>query len=106
LRIVYRPDAILFHDKRLSVEGEWQSSPAERFYSSEAALFMAHKWSRPDLVELILTDFQVNGDAEQIAARNSFLAKRESGDLPLPLDNGHQIAKFEGGNYSKHRFFL
>ena len=105
-RVVFQPAAVLFHDKLLSTEGNWQPTSAERFYSAEAALIMAHKWSRPDLVEKILADFSASTNTDVTAARNSYLDRLKNGSLPEPLDEKNQIGSFILGNYGKHRFCL
>jgi hypothetical protein len=104
--VVFQPAAVLFHDKRLSTEGKWQPTSAERFYSAEAALIMAHKWSRPDLVEKILADFSASTNTDVTAARNSYLDRLKNRSLPEPLDKKNQIGSFILGNYGKHRFYL
>lgn len=50
-KVIYVPSAVAFHDKRVSANAEWQPTNAERYYSAEAALFMAYKWSNPERVE-------------------------------------------------------
>jgi hypothetical protein len=105
-RVVFQPAAVLFHDKRLSTEGKWQPTSAERFYSAEAALIMAHKWSRPDLVEKILADFSASTNTDVTAARNSYLDRLKNRSLPEPLDKKNQIGSFILGNYGEHRFHL
>jgi GT2 family glycosyltransferase len=105
-RVVFQPAAVLFHDKRLSTEGMWQPTSAERFYSAEAALIMAHKWSRPDLVEKILKDFSASTNTDVTAAKTSYLDRLKNGSLPVPLDQDNRIGSFILGNYGEHRFYL
>ena len=51
-QVIHQPSARVFHDKRIQVDGRLVVSDAERYYSAEAALLMAWKYSRPDLVAL------------------------------------------------------
>jgi GT2 family glycosyltransferase len=105
-KVVFVPSAGVFHDKRLSETGEWQASAAERYYSAEAALLLAHKWSRPDRVRKILEDFD-NIPDENLRKAASVFREREAGDrLPTPLDPEHQVGQFVGQYYAKHRFDL
>jgi hypothetical protein len=44
-RVVYQPTACVFHDKRLDPDGQIVAGEAEVYYSAEASLMMAWKWS-------------------------------------------------------------
>ena len=105
-RVIHQPAALVFHDKRLSDGGAWQPSNAEHYYSAEAALFLAHKWSRPDLVDDILLDFKSSDSQSLRKAVKAFEQKRDNGDLPAPLDSAHEVGQFVGAFYAKHRFKL
>ena len=104
-KVIFSPNAVVFHDKRVSQEGAWQPSSAERRYSAEAALLMAHKWSRPDLVESISRKF-AKGGADEAAALKNYEDKKKAGTLPTPRDPGHRIAEFHNHFYTKHRYSL
>ena len=103
---MFQPAAICFHDKRLSDEATWQSTGAESYYSAEAGLMMAHKWSRPDLVKSALNFFVGSGDTNLEKAAKVFLDREAAGTLPKPRDPKHKIAEFDGFMYAKHRFEL
>lgn len=103
-RVVYEPAARVFHDKRLTTTGDWPASSAEIYYSAEAAIFLAHKYSRDDLVEQLLQQFRDEGSEAVLKAVAAFEAKRSSGSLPAQLDPQHTVAQFRNGNYAVHRF--
>jgi GT2 family glycosyltransferase len=105
-RLVFQPAAVCFHDKRLSSEGAWQPSGAERYYSAEAGLMMFHKWSYPESVQETLEHFQSSSDPDLLNAARKFLERRERGKLPVPRDPEHNVARFDGAFYCKHRFPL
>jgi GT2 family glycosyltransferase len=105
-RVIFQPAAVAFHDKRLSPAGQWQPTVAERYYSAESALVLAHKWSRPDLVREYLDDFTASGDADMARAVRSFEQMRTEGRLPRPLDPEHRIGQFVNSSYARHRFAL
>lgn len=105
-RVIFQPAAPAFHDKRLSPAGTWQPSGAERYYSAEAALFLAHKWSRPDLVKKYLIDFSTSPDENQIKAARVFEQRRDEGRLPEPVDGRHAVGQFVEIFYAKHRYPL
>ena len=47
-KIIYQPLAPAYHAKTVSAEGKWQPTQTEVYYSAEAAILMAHKWSNPE----------------------------------------------------------
>lgn len=106
LKVIFNPSAIVFHDKRLSPEGAWQAGWAERYYSSEAAVLMAHKWSRPDLAKQYLDFFRHHGDDVQRRAAQAIDERIVEGRMPTPRDAEQKIATFEEHFYAKHRYPL
>lgn len=103
-RAVYEPAAAVFHDKRLTITGDWPASAAEVYYSAEAALLLSYKYSRSDITESLLTQYRdERNDAVQKAAFE-FERRRTAGELPQQLDANHRVAEFVNGNYAVHRF--
>lgn len=105
-KLIYRPRAVVYHAKRLSSTGNWQPTNAERYYSVEAALMMAYKWSENKLLAKYLWDFTRSKDEIFNKAANEFKKKRKKGLLPEQLDKEHKIATFVNGEYTKHRFVM
>lgn len=105
-KVIFQPGAVAFHDKRLSDEGKWQPSSAERYYSAEAALLLAHKWSRPEIVEKIRGEFLARGDPVSSRALAAYEERLRDGLLPVPRDAGHRVGLFLGGMYALHRYGL
>jgi hypothetical protein len=103
-RIVYRPEAFVFHDKRLTPEGGWMPGEPERYYSAEAALLLPYKFSRPDLTEQHLHQFRASGDPNLLKAAAAYQSRVETGRLPQPIDPDHRIAEFVDGNYGRMRY--
>lgn len=104
-KIIYQPTALVYHSKKLSVSGEWMPTSAETYYSAEAALFMAHKYSNPKRVEKLLKIFLAQNGPEKKAAEE-FLSRKKEGTLPEVLDKEHKVATFVGDYYSENRFVL
>lgn len=104
LRVVHQPAATVFHDKRVGSDLAVPPSQAEKYYSAEAALILAHKWSRPDLVESILSEFDAHGQGYHKAAATAFRDRRKHKRLPTPVDPGHDVGQFIAGHYAEHRF--
>jgi hypothetical protein len=103
-RVVHRPSARVFHDKRLSSDGSWSVGSAEEYWSAEGALVLAHKYSRPDRVKAIRKDLLAHGSEAQRKAVADFDGRAAEGRLPEPLDHDHAVGQFVAGNYARHRY--
>ena len=103
-RIIYVPEAMAFHAKSLSVDGKWEATEAEHYYSAEAGLLMAYRWSREDILENILTYFESSSSTYHQKAKETFEKLMKEGKLPKKLDKDHKIADFVDGGYGKSRF--
>lgn len=105
-QVVFQPAAVVFHDKYLSNDGRWQPTGAEVRFSAQAALLIAHKWSKPGLVKAILKIFDASDEPEQKAAAAEFRRRRRRGELVEPRDPEHRIGTFSKGRYAEHRYSL
>lgn len=105
-KLIYQPSAVVFHDKRLGPGGMWKPASSEKYYSAEAALFMAHKYSRPDIVKRLLASFEQSNIDHLTKAASTFRERQEKDTLPQPIDKGGKVSKFIGDFYTKHRFDL
>ena len=103
-KIIYNPRAVVFHAKTLSSAGSWKPTSAEIYYSAEAAILMAHKYSNPVRVEKLLNQFDTSGGTDEKKAASEFRKRKKEGTLPMPIDPEHKIAKFLGDYYSEMRF--
>jgi hypothetical protein len=103
-RVVYQPSACVFHDKRLDGEGQILAGEAEVYYSAEASLMMAWKWSNPELLERSRQDLLRSGLDAHRRAVHEFDTRRADGQLPARLDAEGKVAQFVGANYAVHRF--
>lgn len=105
-RVVYQPSAAVFHDKRLSPGGKWAPTSSEQYFSAEAAMLIAYKYSRPDIAER-LHSFYSKSDSDHLRRAAAELDRRkEANSLPDPIDPKHRVAVFKGDFYTKHRFPL
>lgn len=104
--IMYRPDCPVYHAKRLSATANWQPTAAEIYYSQEAALLIAYKYSNMELFKELYKKFKNSEDkaGERIIAR--FEAMKQQGILPKQLDPDHKVARFVNGNYSDFKYVL
>lgn len=105
-KIYYCPDAVVYHAKTLSSSGKWTPTSAEVYYSAEASLLIAYKWSNNKRAERLYKAFSTSSDTNLKKAAQHFKELKESGKLPQQIDSKHKVAKFIGDYYTKHRFNL
>lgn len=102
---VHQPAAVGFHDKKLDEAGSIEPSPLERRYSAQAALMLAHKFGRDDIVEQTLKALIGGlGTPEQADEARKFAKRRDNNELVEPVKNGVDIAEFLGDTYGRHRW--
>ena len=103
--IIYQPSAMFFHSKHLSTTCKCCSTSAEKYYSMEAALFMAYKWSNNKRVKMLLNSWKhASGAPRRIYQK--FMERKENGTLPPQLDPQGRVATFLGDEYSPNRFTM
>ena len=103
-RVVFEPAAAVFHDKRLTITGDWPAGAAEIYYSAEAAILLAHKYSRPDIVKSLVARYTKDGSEAVLKAVAEYRKRAAAGTLPTPVDPAHKVAEFVKDNYAVHRF--
>jgi GT2 family glycosyltransferase len=106
LKVIFQPAAVAFHDKRLTQEGKWVATAAERYYCLEAALFLSYKWSRSDITDPAIDYFLSSGEENMVRAARVFMKKKEEGRLPIQLDKTHSVGQFIEFLYARHRYPL
>lgn len=102
--VVFEPSARVYHDKRLSISGDWHPGDAEVYYSAEAALLLAHKYSRPGRVGDLLKAYGSETEPMVHKAVAEYVRRRAAGTLPIPIDTKNEVGQFIKGNYAEHRF--
>lgn len=105
-KLCYCPDCPVYHAKRLSGTGSWQPTSAEVYYSLEASLLMAYKWSFDARFHELLDRFSVSSDPLEQKVYRSWEERRRSGRLPQRLDPSHRVGRLVGENYAAHRYTL
>ena len=105
-KVIYRPEAVAYHPKRLNSGARWMPTSTEEYYASETALLLAYKWNNNNRVSKLLEVFE-NGTPSQQQARKAFLKRKAAGTLPNQIVDDEQVASFyPTGTYAKHRFDL
>lgn len=106
-QIYYQPLAPVYHAKRLNSNAGWKPTAAEEYYSAEAAILMAHKWSYPVHVQKLLRAYSESTNPNQKKAAEHYRQLKREGKLPAPIDPEHKVGRFvDGGYYAENRFTL
>ena len=90
-RVIYCPSAVVFHDKRLSSDGHYVPTNAEIYYSLEARLLMAWKWSFDRLLNNLLREYAKIGTPNYLRALEDFEKRKKEKRLPKQLDPRHRV---------------
>src|SRR5699024_7578011 len=88
-KIIYVPNAIVFHSKKLSVQGNWEPTSAEIYYSAEAAMLLAYKWSNVERAENLCEMYLNRGGEYEKKAALEYMKRKKEGRLPLVVDREH-----------------
>jgi GT2 family glycosyltransferase len=105
-QLYYQPLAPVYHAKRLSHNAAWKPTAAEEYYSAEAAILMAHKWSNPERVKKLLRIYSESANKNLNKAVEHYRQMEREGKLPTPIDPEHKVARFVGDYYAENRFTL
>ena len=89
-RLLYCPEALVFHDKRLDADGNYVPTAIEERSSAEAALTLMHKYSRPGSVAEFREFYLGLREPYQLGVRD-YDQRRDQGQLPEPIDQAHLI---------------
>jgi hypothetical protein len=103
-KVVFVPDASVFHDKHLAGSGTVVASEVEQYYGAFARLMLARRYDRPD-IEQETTDFiEDHGNDALKRGLREFELRVASGDAPEKLPRASHVAEFVGGEYALHRY--
>ena len=105
-KIKYVPSAIAYHAKTLSIDGTWTPTNAEIYYSAEAAILLAYKWSNTKRAEALSKQYRTQGCQSEKKAAEEYEKRKANNCLPQQLDPEHQVAQFLKDDYCKMRFYF
>ncbi len=103
-RVVHRPTARVFHDKRLTAEGTLEIGEAEVRWSEEARVLLAWRYDRHDLAMETLAAMEAAGDPGVRSAAADLRSRIEADSMPGVLPGAATVAEFVDGEYAVHRF--
>ncbi|MDA8310582.1 MAG: glycosyltransferase family 2 protein [Actinomycetota bacterium] len=103
-RVVHRPTARVFHDKRLDQRAVICPRAGEVAQSAIVSVLLPWRYSRQDLALERLAAMERADDETVRDAARVLRARIEAGRMPEPIDPDHEVAEFVGGDYARHRF--
>jgi hypothetical protein len=112
LRVRHVPEAVVFHDKRLTETGFPAPSAQEEYQAALARLLLAHRAERRDVVASSLGWAEVHGSELQREAATEFLRRHSEEELPATYREALEVSPeevvsvtcFHEGEYAEHRF--
>ena len=99
-----RGRARVFHDKRLDQRAVIIARAREIEQSAIVSVLLPWRYSRQDLALERLAAMERAEDEDTRRAARELRARIESGRMPEPIDPGHEVGEFVGGDYARHRF--
>ena len=111
-KLIYRPEAGVFHARRLSDKGRNRASRTEQEYTVLSEALLAYKWSYPRYARERIGKALERGDPGSAEAQRRFEELEHAGKLPDFLDPEHRIARIRqfpqsgGMLFATHRFGL
>ena len=103
-RIVHEPNAVVFHDKRLTVEAGVLPTASEEYAGLLGRLLLLAKYRKDEDIEALLGYLEEHGTPAQRGAAEQFHRRRAEGALPDPVDGAEHVAEFTEGEYGRRRF--
>jgi Glycosyltransferase like family 2 len=103
-RVVHRPSARVFHDKRLDERAVIRAGEREQEQSAIVSVLLPWRYSRKDIALARLARLESAADELSRAVAEKLRARIETGQMPDPIDPGHDVAEFVGSDYARHRF--
>lgn len=103
-RVVHRPTARVFHDKRLSGDGVILAGEGELEHSARVRVILPWRYDRRDLALAALAELEAAGDELSRGVGAELRARIDAGDMPEAIDQDHAVAQFVGEDYALHRF--
>lgn len=101
-RLIFCPDACVYHDHRLSDDGTLSVGRAEFYYSALGGILLAHKWGREDIAQQYLSHLEKNPDYKEVL--EEYLSIKEKGDLPSPVPGADKVSIFSPTGYANYRW--
>lgn len=107
-RVCHAPNAVIFHDKRLTADGHPAASDFEHESGVLSRLFLAHRYHRPDVVQATLDWVDERGTEAHRRAVEAYRERLDAGDVPDALpDTGSEtggVADLDSDYYGPSRF--
>ena len=101
-RIIFCPDACVYHDHRIGEKGELEVGQAEFYYSAIGSVMLAFKWGRKDIAEINIEHLRSNSSYKEVIKE---LDERISqGRIPESISDASKVAIFSPTGFADYRW--
>lgn len=104
-RVRHAANAVIFHDKRLTADGRPAASDFEHESGVLSRLFLAHRYNRPDVVQMTLDWVDERGTDPHRQAVATYRTRFKEGDVPAPVPDPTGVADLDTDYYGPSRFY-
>jgi len=103
-KVVHAPRSVVFHDKRIDIDGGVRWTPTAARSSMLARLWLYRRYGRPDLEAAFLDELQRSGAPVAISVLEEFRRRVGVDDAPVELAGAARVATFVDGQFAPRRF--
>ena len=103
-QVVHVPDAVIFHDKRLSIAGHVEPTSSEVYFSTLGRLMLARRYGDQQVELTTLNRIGMDGTDDEIRAATEFKIRTAESRVPRELPDASTVAEFRDGEYGFRRF--
>ena len=103
-RVVHRPSARVFHDKRLDRRAVILPGAREIEQSAIVSVLLPWRYSRTDIALARLAQLEASDDELERKVAADLRARVSSGEMPAAIDPEHRVGEFVGQNFAHHRY--
>jgi hypothetical protein len=103
-RVVHRPSATVFHDKRLTADAHIEPGMVEVRFSAHASVVLPWRYGRKDVALEALAALELSADETEREVAAEMRRRVERREMPDAIEGASQVAQFVDGNYATNRF--
>ena len=101
-KIVFCPDACVYHDHRLGTDSALEVGAAEFYYSAIGAVMLAYKWNRRDLAERNTAQLRADPSYNEVVAELDERIRENR--IPDPISDASRVALFTTHGFAHYRW--
>lgn len=103
-RVVHQPRAVVFHDKRIGLDGRPPAGEGELEWGVLARLLLARRYGRPDVEDATVAWVEARGEPPHRRALATFRERVAAGAVPQAVEGAVSVADLDTDFYGSSRF--